>query len=905
MISFSATSPARRRLRARRAPRPRFPLRLEQLEVRDTPSAGVIGFGVNVNNAVEGQPLIGSPGGTFTPGNLLVSTSVYRGTAATVTTGAPLPGAGGLTAIANGAYPGVFANDTVDASFGVTSPIYLDQLTTSGTPIGVPINLTAALGNTLATSFSSKSELALNLSPDGTVVTFMAYDSPINALDVSNSNTPGVTDPTNLDGLPPVNNPPSFRAVAQIDGNGNVLVTPTTAYSGNNGRAAILGSTGDYYLVGNAGNGGFTIPGSISTNGTTTVTLIPPAGSFTTTAIFQVGDLITGKFIPANATVTGIIDATHFTISAPASAGTDAKAKIVQSGTTLGQLSNNTGVQMVAPGGGPSTTVVGQVNGTFGSSTGYQRGFAVQQTNPLTGLPYGPADKTGKDDNFRGETIFNNTLYVTKGSGGNGIDTVYQVGTPGSLPTLGNAGTTPITVLPGLPAGLATNIVPGPNEFFPFGIWFANSTTLYVADEGSGSNTPSDNPHNDPNAGLEKWSLVGGVWHLDYTLQTGLALGVQYSVANGPHGEIYPAALDPATDGLRNLTGRVNGDGTVTLYAVTSTVSASGDQGADPNKLVAITDNLGFTTAAQAAGESFTTLKTAGYGEVLRGVSFTPVVGVPVAAFFSTSPGTTQYSALINWGDGSPTSVGVITQSGGFYTVRGSHTYGEEGSYTVTTTISGGGATTTLSSQAKVSDPAVQATGGFTYQVTEWAPGSVQALATFTDPGGAEPNSADPVTTPDPYVAMVSWGDGSVSTATLANGGIVLGSDGKTFSVELGHDYARTGNYFVFVTIFHESAPPAFAISSATVGPPSAGPTFKAALSHLSAAFVTAAPPPAPPPQNSQGPITNPAGSGTPPTTDPGPTSSGTNGFQADPTVIDHLFALPGIVPPGTNLGEL
>ena len=43
-------------------------------------------------------------------------------------------------------------------------------------------------------------------------------------------------------------------------------------------------------------------------------------------------------------------------------------------------------------------------------------------------------DKPGKDTNFRGLTIFNNTLYVSKGSGGNGINTVYQAGTPERCP---------------------------------------------------------------------------------------------------------------------------------------------------------------------------------------------------------------------------------------------------------------------------------------------------------------------------------------------------------------------------------------------------------------------------------------------------------------------------------------
>ena len=81
----------------------------------------------------------------------------------------------------------------------------------------------------------------------------------------------------------------------------------------------------------------------------------------------------------------------------------------------------------------------------------------------------------------------------------------------------------------------------------------------------------------------------------------------------------------PATDGLRNITGQVNRDGSVTIWAVTSTVSGNGDQGADPNKLVTITDQPGATSPAPA--ESFQTVQTAGYGQVLRGVSFTPGTG--------------------------------------------------------------------------------------------------------------------------------------------------------------------------------------------------------------------------------------------------------------------------------------
>jgi len=81
----------------------------------------------------------------------------------------------------------------------------------------------------------------------------------------------------------------------------------------------------------------------------------------------------------------------------------------------------------------------------------------------------------------------------------------------------------------------------------------------------------------------------------------------------------------PATHGLRNITGRVNPDGTVTSWAITSTVSGSGDQGADPNRLVSITDDP--SVASLPSSETFTAVDRAGFGEVLRGVSFTPGTG--------------------------------------------------------------------------------------------------------------------------------------------------------------------------------------------------------------------------------------------------------------------------------------
>jgi hypothetical protein len=83
------------------------------------------------------------------------------------------------------------------------------------------------------TSFSSKSELSLHLSPDGKAVTFMGYDAPVNALDVSNSNSPNHIDPTNTDtGVHP-------RVVGELDFDGSPHRTKVNIYTGDNGRGAI------------------------------------------------------------------------------------------------------------------------------------------------------------------------------------------------------------------------------------------------------------------------------------------------------------------------------------------------------------------------------------------------------------------------------------------------------------------------------------------------------------------------------------------------------------------------------------------------------------------------------------------------------------------------------------------
>jgi hypothetical protein len=491
------------------------------------------------------------------PGNLLVSTSVYS--PANIKPGVTeLPpgcsGGGCKPAVADGAFPYVFNNDAADPNFGITSKVLLDELT----PWGQLIAKIRVPDDQFVTSFSSKSELALNLSPEGRYVSFVGYVARPATIDVSNANTPGVIDPGN-----PVTGA-YYRVVAQLDGRGRFTFTETNAYSGDNGRAAITNDEHGADLIYAAGNAG--------------------------------------------------------------------QSKKPPNGVILGA-----GAQFITP--------------SFAREADQSPG----QPTPLgsfniteLGLP---PDKSSKDNNFRALTIFDNVVYYTKGSGGNGINTVYFVDTTGKacpkgvglpepgaqLPTspptftVSNGGPTPtnMCILKGFPTNLATS-----TTMFPFGMWFANAHTLYVADEGSGDNAYSSTTGQytnataaaQPAAGLAKWVFdsTSGKWNLAYTLQSGLNLGQPYTIPGYPTGDNAATGLPwaPATDGLRALTGRVNRHGTATIWAVTSTVSGGGDQGADPDKLMAINDPVDATTLDPS--ERFSTVRTAKSGRVLRGVSFTP-----------------------------------------------------------------------------------------------------------------------------------------------------------------------------------------------------------------------------------------------------------------------------------------
>ncbi len=508
------------------------------------------------------------------PNTLVISSSTYVKAGAVTTlnpTSSTAQLAGPSVPVSDDNYVTVWNNASVDGNFGVTSPINLADIEPQSGHVFGTLQVPT---DQVVTSFPSKSELALNFTRDanGAHLVLQGYAGSIagrpgvGALDVSNADAVSGQDPTN-----PVT---AFfgdshffhRTIVALDDKNNFSYTPTENYGGDNGRAALLGSNGLYYTVGNSNAGAAGTFGAIGCN----------SPSQTTSKV----------------------------------------------NCTSPDVTETTGVEVVNPINAPIASVTPAIPVAAGGS-------GSAEVNPLLQffLSNGKVDKAGKDDNFRGITEYNGALYFTKGSGSNGVQTVYTVTTgpqypdtfvpvpdvgPSAgnvLPTVADAGSLAVQILNGFPtdSSRATG-----GDYAPFALFFANPTTLYVTDEGTNDATDAT-----VHAGLQKWvrNTTTGSWSLVYTLQAGL-IGKSYGPLAGSDGP-WPQVT---TIGLRNLAGRINGDGTVTLWSVTSTNSTAGDTGADPNLVVEVTDVIAAT--APAASETFTTVAGPTYGTVYRGVAY-------------------------------------------------------------------------------------------------------------------------------------------------------------------------------------------------------------------------------------------------------------------------------------------
>jgi autotransporter passenger strand-loop-strand repeat protein len=261
----------------------------------------------------------------------------------------------------------------------------------------------------------------------------------------------------------------------------------------------------------------------------------------------------------------------------------------IDTSTALFNVFNTNNPRSVATVNGSSFYISGQ--GAKGDTTG-----GVFYTTD------GASSATAVDDTTTTRTaeIYNGSLYVSADNKG-GLTGIVDYGPLASLssPTVVIPGTVTLTAsngntVNGSDAGSAVNL--SPENFF-----FANSTTLYVADGGD----PKNGGIGD--GGLQKWTFNGTQWTLDYTLSAGLNL-VANTSASG-------------TSGLIGLTGEVVGN-SVELFATNETLTDL-----DQTYVYEISDQLDATTPAP--DESFAAILTASPDENIRGISFAPTESTP------------------------------------------------------------------------------------------------------------------------------------------------------------------------------------------------------------------------------------------------------------------------------------
>jgi hypothetical protein len=262
-----------------------------------------------------------------------------------------------------------------------------------------------------------------------------------------------------------------------------------------------------------------------------------------------------------------------------------------------------------------------------------------------------------------------------------------DTGGPNLLPGWGNTGGTgKVTITSGASsngnsfnASLQINV--SPSNYF-----FANASTLYVADTGSPKQTSATSNLGD--GGLQKWvnsaSNGSGTWSLAYTLYKGLNL-----VKNPTN---TPANTSGAT-GLYGLTGVVSGSN-VYLYATNYNISDL-----DPTYLYGITDNLSTTTNPST---SFTLLDTAPADSNFKGVSFAPSLPAG-SATITSSPSGLAFSS---------TGTGCA-----------------DGTYTTPVTL-----IWTPGNQCELSVITPQTESGAQYTLTQWQDGTTSASDTVTAP---------------------------------------------------------------------------------------------------------------------------------------------------------------------------
>ena len=398
---------------------------------------------------------------------------------------------------------------------GIEGSIYIDQfsavpLTPSAGTLPLPSNgppaayPTVEPGSYITTSFTSKSEGALMLSIDGTALTYMGYQGGDQLDDVSNSYSAN----------------PNYQLSPNsytVDPNLGTAITITAASDSSKGTAtftlssAVNVPSGAYFTISGMTTSGYN--GTFATNAASTTNTIVLTGLPNSLASCSSGGTPCGGSAtydppyPFYDREVALINAGGLVSLTPidnTNSGDNPRAAITVDENEF-YIVGNSDSTTTSPSTGPGNPglTIGARCGVPENSVSYQLG-----TYTAADRPDESKKKHFKDNNWRGVGIYtdangNQQLYVSKGSGGNGDDGLFQVSTSlpacsaaliASLGANGNGGAT-ITELPGLAFPVTDQTTGAATPILPFGFWFANPTTIYVADEGNpGSYTGGSSP---------------------------------------------------------------------------------------------------------------------------------------------------------------------------------------------------------------------------------------------------------------------------------------------------------------------------------------------------------------------------------------------------------------------------
>ena len=261
------------------------------------------------------------------------------------------------------------------------------------------------------------------------------------------------------------------------------------------------------------------------------------------------------------------------------------------------------------------------------------------------------------------------------------------------------------------------------------------------------------------------------------------------------------------------FSGTINwGDGTTSsAQSVNNPSGASGSHTYAEEGTYAGSVSPYFTDCSRSASQTFTATVTdaqlTASGQDVSGTQGQSLTAI-VAHFTDADPNGTpgDYTISVNWGDGS-TSTGTATASGsGGFDVAGTHSYATAGSFTVTTSISdAGGSSTTATSTARIAPRAVFVVV-HTQGVDQVTTTGARAFGTVNDGGTAVsyhfqygPSPTYGSSTP----AGSSTGSGSDQAVSAALGGLSPDTD---YHVRLVAD-APAGPVYGEDIAFHTARP--------------------------------------------------------------------------------------------------